>query len=261
MHSPAHNQLLGELAERIRQLEEVARPTGAEPLDLGIRALEDWLPGQSLAAGSLVELLSAVDGAGSWSLALFLARHACGPRKALVVVDSQGFFYPPAALKLGVDLRRLIVVRPRTLADAALAVAQSLRTPAVGSVLGWYDRLATPEFRRLQLACEAGGGLGLLLRPIRAQRTPSFAALRLLVTPVTTAILSRSERATKGNSSLVPRENGDRRRHVRLEALRCRGGRVGQSLILEIDDATGDVRVPAGVAPATARAGAARASG
>lgn len=240
MHSPARHQLLGELAERIRQLEEVARPADAESLDLGITSLEGWFPGQGLAAGSLVELLSAVDGAGAWSLALFMARHACGPRKALVVVDAHGFFYPPAAVKLGVDLSRLIVVRPRTLADAGLAVAQSLRTPAVGSVIGWYDRLATSEFRRLQLACEAGGGLGLLLRPIKARRTPSFAALRLLVTPLAA---------------------GAARRQVRVEALRCRGGRVGWSLILEIDDAKGDVCVPAGVAPATTGARAARASG
>jgi protein ImuA len=247
MPAPPRNHLLADLRQRIRQLEARPPPAHASPVGLGIPALEDGLPDRRLAPGSLVELLSAAAGAGVWTLALFLARNACGPRKVLVVVDGQACFYPPAAVAHGVDLDRLIVIHPRTPSDAALAVDQSLRAPAVGSVLSWHDRLAAPAFRRLQLAAEIGGGLGLLLRPGAARRSPSFAALRLLVAPVADDFHQQG------------RAGG--RRRMRLDVLRCHGGREGKSLILEIDDATGDVRVPAGLAPATLPASAARASG
>jgi hypothetical protein len=239
MPAESKSQLLQDLNHRIRTMEGMARPTNASPLSLGIPALETWLPQQRLAPGSLIELLSGGGGAGAWTLALFMAKNACGPNKVLVVVDGNLRFYPPAASTLGIDLDRLIVIHPRKLSEAALAVDQSLRCQAVGSVLGWYDRLTSPAFRRLQLAAESGGGLGLLLRATSAERAPSFATLRLLVTPEMT------------NTPL---------RRVRVEGLRCRGGRPGQSLILEIDDATGDVRRAAGLAPATTGARPARAA-
>ena len=239
MSAGSRNQLLDELNQRIREIEATVRPAHAAPVSLGIPAVENWLPERHLVPGSLVELLSSAGGAGAWTLALFFARNACGSGKVLVVVDGQACFYPPAAVSLGIEMDRLIVIHPKTLADAALAVDQSLRASAVGSVIGWYDRLTTAAFRRLQLAAESGGGLGLLLRPITARRTPSFAALRLLVTPV-------AEIATL--------------RRVRLEALRCRGGPSGQSLILEFDDATGDVCLAAGLASAAGDARPTRAA-
>jgi protein ImuA len=239
MPSPSRAELLSDLRDRIRSLEDHA-PTGRAQIDLGIAALEDWLSEGRLAAGSLVELLPLEDGTGALTLALLMSRHACGAHRVLVVVDHQGRFYPPAAARLGIDLDRLIVVHPRTPQDAALAVDQSLRAAAVGSVLCWPERLTTPAFRRLQLAAEIGGGLGLLLRPSATQRTPSFAALRILVTPVASSEVAR---------------------RLRLDLLRGPAGKTGQALILEIDDATGDVCVPSHVATATARARSAGASG
>jgi hypothetical protein len=240
MPAESKRQLLEDLSQRIAALEASARPDHSLPVNLGIPALEALLPARQLAPGSLVELLSSGGGAGAWSLALFLARNACGSKKVLVVVDGTLCFYPPAAATLGIDLKRLIVIHPRNAADVALAIDQSLRCQAVGSVIGWYDRLTSSAFRRLQLAAEGGGGVGLLLRPLASRRAPSFAALRLLVTPETGA-----------DTPL---------RRVRLEALRCRGGRSGQTIIVEIDDATGDVRLAAGLATATTGTRSARAA-
>jgi hypothetical protein len=225
------DELLSGLRERLRQLEEVQRPTRAScSRRLGISAVEDWLPEKGLTAGSLIELFPVADGAGALTLGVFMARHCCDEGQALVVVDQQRVFYPPAAERRGISLDRLIVVRPRTVADAAFALDQALRSTAVGAVMAWPQRLTSTEFRRLQLAAEVGGGLGVLLRPMSAQRTASFAALRLLVAPVAS------------NETV---------RQVRLEVLRCRGGMPGQAIILEIDDATGDVRVPRRLAAAT----------
>lgn len=232
------DELLRELARRIDEIETTGRPSGRSATALGIPGLDDRLPGGRLPAGSLVELLAARPGAGVWTLALLMARRVCGERKALVVCDVQRCFYPPAVARWGPDLDRLIVLRPAGARDADAAVGQTLRCPAVGAVVSWHDRLHPLDCRRLGAAAEAGGGVGFLLRPGATHREPSFAALRLLVTP----------------------EPADGSRRLRVDVLRCRGG-TGRPLILEIDDETGHVRLPPGLAAPAARPRAARTSG
>jgi len=48
------------------------------------------------------------------------------------------------------------------------------------------QRLSWLEARRLQLAAEQGGGLGLLIRPEAVRHQPSWADVRLLVEPLPT---------------------------------------------------------------------------
>jgi hypothetical protein len=193
-----------------------------------------------LPSGSLVEFLSAADGSGAWTLALLMANQACGERKALVVADVQRGLYPPAVVRLGLNLDRLIVVHPKTQRELCTAAEQSLRCAAVGAVVGWCYQLPAPDYRRLQLAAEAGGGVGFFLQPARALRAPSFASLRLLV---------------------APEPAGEPARRLKVEVVRCRSGEVGRFVILEVDGETGDVRLPAAVVPPAADARAGRASG
>lgn len=206
------------LAERIRALEAADRlGAGAVPLDAG--GLGAIFPRGELPTGTLCELLPRVMGAGAWTLALLLARQACGEDKALVIADPERCFYPPAARRLGIEPARTILIRPRTEREAVLAAAQALRSSAVGAAVGAFAELADREARRLQLAAEAGGSLGLLVRPAAALQTPSFAAVRLLL-------------------DAMPWARGRRR----LQVIHCRGGREGQPTCLEVDDATGHVR-------------------
>jgi hypothetical protein len=237
LHPP---EILRQLAQRIEEIESHQRPTGRSAVPLGIPALDGLLSDRGLPAGSLVELVSTADGAGAWTLGLILARQAVGELKTLVVVDGSQCFYPPAAARLGVDLQRSIVVRPQTPEDGYAAANLSLGCAAVGAVLVWCDRLSGLEGRRLQLAAEAGSGLGVLFRRAADLRGPSFAALRIEVTPCPSVDSS-------------PR--------LRLDVVRCRGGKCGQSLVVEIDGETGDVRVLPEVAPATTPARTARTSG
>jgi hypothetical protein len=143
-------------------------------------------------------------------------------------------FYPPAASRLGINLRRTLVIRTKQGKDALAALAQSLRCQAVGAVIGPWERLAARDFRRLQLAAEAGGGIAFLLRPVLAQGNPSFAAVRLLLSPLAT------------------REG---RRRLQVEVIRLRFGKAGQSLLVEVDDETGHVRVLSPLAAAKATTG------
>jgi hypothetical protein len=57
--------------------------------------------------------------------------------------------------------------------------------------LGELGSLSDRPFRRLQLAAESGGGLGFLVRPMTCRAEPSWAAVRLGVTALPSAELSR----------------------------------------------------------------------
>jgi len=241
--------LLQNLAQRIRDIERLEHPCRQTASPVGLPGLEEILPNGQLAAGALVEFLCAEEGAGVWTLALVMARQACGERKALVIADVEKRFYPPAASRLGIDLERTIVVRPKRRQQALAAMTQSLRCVAVGAAIGKLDRLSDADCRRLQCAAEMGGGLGFLLRPAAALGTPSFAAVRLMVSAISPQAkfpFSREPPASAA-SALA---GGSRLNRV----VRCRGGKSNKSLILEIDDETGDVHPSAGLASAAAGA-------
>jgi protein ImuA len=171
------------LDEQIRQFELARRPGGRRIFSSGYAALDRALPHQGLSRGSLVEWLAAEHGSGATTLALAAARQACGQSHAFVVVDGGRCFYPPAAVGLGIDSERLVLVRPDNQEDLWWAIDQSLRCEGVGAVLCWPQKLDDHTFRRWQLAAEASGAVGLLVRPEQARREPSWAELRLLVTP------------------------------------------------------------------------------
>ena len=140
--------------------------------------------------------------------------------RALVWVDPTETFYPPAAIGLGVSPAQLHVLRPRS-QDLVWSTIECLRCQGVGAVVALMLQQPTRvEVRRLQLAAEKGGGIGLLLRPNLAGSGSSIyaATTRWLVAP-------------------APGERTIQRWHLQL--LHGHGGRIGQSLILEKHRASG----------------------
>jgi protein ImuA len=154
-----------------------------ERISTGCLALDQRLPYGGLRRGSLVEWLSDEPGCGAGVFALSAAREAQRDGGALVVVDRSGAFYPPAAAARRLDLTSLVVVHPANDRDEQWALDQALRCEHVAAVLAWPRRLDDRAFRRLQLAAETSGAMGLLLRPSSAEREPSWADVRILVTP------------------------------------------------------------------------------
>jgi hypothetical protein len=183
----------------------------------------------------LVEWIVAGEGSGAARLALPMANESLQTGGVLVVIDQRREFYPPAAVRLGLDLDRTIVVRPRNRQETIWTLEQALRCPGVAATLSWVEQLPDRLFRRLQLAAEHGARLGLLMRPPEARHTTTWADLRWWAQPV------RSD------------ESG---RRLRVELLHCREGTPGGAVHLkiddgEIDDETGAVRVVPPLAPAT----------
>lgn len=185
------SRLRRDLPGELRRLTELLERAGggrrravADRFSTGCPPLDRRLPRQGLARGSLVEWLADEPGAGATTLALIAARESrCAHGGAIVVVDRARVFYPPAAAAWRLDLASTIVVHPRSEADERWAIDQSLRCEHVAAVLAWPRRIDDVTFRRLQLAAEASGAVGLLVRAAAAQREPSWAELRLLVSP------------------------------------------------------------------------------
>jgi hypothetical protein len=184
----ARDQLLQALREQITRLEGARRPVGNPAfVPSGCEPLDRLLPDGGFRGGTLVEWLAAGDGTSRETLAFGTAREACREGGAVVVLDDAGEFYAPAAVRLGIPPEQMIVVRASTHADNIWALDQALRCPAVAAVVAWLAKLDAHTFRRLQLAAEEGGGLGLLVRPEAARHEPSWAEVRLWIEPLPTA--------------------------------------------------------------------------
>jgi hypothetical protein len=185
--------------------------TGIGPLDIAL--------GGGLRRGSVVEVLSGGWGTGARTLAMRVAVAAsihsddasarvtpsvsCADTssanqmslsdrisgasavsfKWIVVVDRDGDFYPPAAVSVGVCVQRMMVVRADRESDALWATDQALRCESVGAVIATRLCPDAARSRRLQLAAERSGVIGLILMPDRRQRH-TFAALQMRVDPV-----------------------------------------------------------------------------
>lgn len=89
--------------------------------------------------------------------------------------------YAPALAAAGIDLSCLLLVHPKR-EDQLWAVEQSLRAGACAAVLAWIAQAEATSLRRLQLAAEAGGAIGVLFE--RRPLAGSIAALRLGLEPV-----------------------------------------------------------------------------
>jgi hypothetical protein len=174
-------------AARLAELLESAgagkrRPT-AEIFSSGCPALDQALPQGGFPRGSLIEWLGVDAGGGASLFAIAAAHQAQRAGGAVVVIDRDFGFYPPAAVPWGLDLASTIVVHPRNEADERWALDQALRCEHATAVIAWPSRLDGRTFRRLQLAAEASGAVGLLVRPATARREPSWSHVRLSATP------------------------------------------------------------------------------
>ena len=101
--------MLAQLRDEIHRLERrPARRTGC--VGCGRPEVDAVLPGGGFPRGALSELAGG-PASGKTAVALSLLA-ALGPEDLFAWVDARGELYPPAAAALGVDLARLLLVRP-----------------------------------------------------------------------------------------------------------------------------------------------------
>lgn len=237
--------------------EEIGRVTQASAAERpvfssGLPALDVALPEGGFRGGALVEWVIEGEGIGGEAPVLLAVQRAASGGGLIVAVDRRRQFYPPAAVRWGIDPRRLIIVSPETQADELWALDQSLRSPAVRAVLAWLDRLDGRTYRRLQLAAEQGGALGLLIRSAGALRQASWAEVRLLVRAVARADGGSPQQEVGGRAEAEDKPLPlPPARRLRVAVLRTRHRLCGQEIEIEVDDEAGSLRVVSAMGDST----------
>ncbi|HEY2782073.1 MAG TPA: translesion DNA synthesis-associated protein ImuA [Steroidobacteraceae bacterium] len=204
---PREAPLLAEvLADaRVWKLKDASAAPARPVWSTGKSSLDARLPGGGWPTASLIEVL--LDDTGLGEVQLFLpALVACqrgsdGDARWLVWIAPPHEPYAPALAQQGIELDRLLIIRPASATEALWAAEQALSSGVCAAVLLWLKGTDDRWLRRLKLAAEAGASLGVLFRPERHRFESSPANLRIVM--------------SRGGPS------------ARLDLLKVQGGRPG----------------------------------
>jgi protein ImuA len=240
--------VLAELRSRIARLEQGrAQDRAALPFD--IKSIDAVLPSGGLVFGALHEVGGGGEGAVDGAVAaLFAAGVAARTKGKVLWCVTQQDLFAPALSQAGLSPARVIHVEAGDEKSVLTCFEEGLRHGGLGAVVAEVSRLSMTASRRLQLAAEGSGTLGLAVRRWRRQAEaddfglPTAAATRWRVSALPSAPLP------------VP---GVGRARWLLELMRCRGGESAD-FDVEACDAKGRLSLPAELADRSAAAVAGR---
>jgi len=150
--------------------------------------LDRHLPGHGWPRHALTEILLARYGTGELKLLMPALAQLSRSGSLSGSLNDAGWItwiappfqpYAPALVQWGVDISRMLIVRPGKASDALWAAEQALSSGNCSAVLLWSSAIDAASSRRLQLAAEQGSSLAVAFRPLKAARQNSAAALRL----------------------------------------------------------------------------------
>lgn len=244
MHRSADTSGIAALRASIARIER-GRRSQAGVLAFGVPPIDAALPGGGLALGALHEVggggYGTVDGAAA---ALFVAGVAARTSGKVLWCVSRRDLFAPALAQAGLAPSRIILVEAGDETTVLSCFEEGLRHGGLGAVVAELARLSMTASRRLQLAAEGSGAMGLAIR--RWRRQPDAADFGQ-----PTAALTRWRVSALASAPLpVP---GVGRARWMLELMRCRGG-GSADFVVEACDATGRLGVPAPLADGSSAA-------
>ncbi len=182
MRDDARCALLASLRAKVRALERSGAPP--PPLATGCPAFDGLLPEGGVATGAVHEL----SGSAKEAFAAALAARALAQGAALLLwcedrsrSAHRGRLYGPGLARFGIAPARLWLLACRDRREMLQALEEALAFPLPLCAVGELDVLDFTASRRLQLAAEKGGGMGLVL--VERAPEPSAARLRLRIDP------------------------------------------------------------------------------
>jgi protein ImuA len=184
-------EIIEGLRESIRRIER-RPPPSAFFIPSGRPEVDALLPGGGFPRGALTELAGS-RASGKTELALCALAAAMGEGGLAAYVDGRGELYPPAVARLGVDLERLLVIRPMCRSEARESVG--LWAAEVVLASGAFEGVVVDVpivkaqrpgprpidglVRRLRVAAEKGGALALWLGAPDGARVSAAVRLEL----------------------------------------------------------------------------------
>lgn len=238
MQSRVDRPAIAELRERIAHLE---RGSGRvrEILPFGVPEIDRRLPGGGLGLGALHEVAGggngAIDGAAA---ALFAAGIAARTKGKVLWIVTRADLFAPALAQAGLAPDRVLHAEVSDEKSVLACFEEGLRYRGLGAVVAETAHLSMTASRRLQLAAEGAGTIGLAIRRWRRQSeagdfgqpTASSTRWRVSVLP----------------SDPLPVPGLSRARWL-LELIRAR---AGESADFEVEacDAKGRIALPSEVA-------------
>jgi protein ImuA len=277
--------ILDALRQRLQRLDGAGRRRRAA-LPFGVPVIDARLPDGGLALGALHEVAGGGNGAfDGAAAALFAAGIAARTRGRVLWCVNHSFkawpdLFAPALAQAGLEPDRVIYVEAGDEQAVLACFEEGLRQHSgVGAVVAEVARLSMTASRRLQLAAEGSGAIGIAIRRLPAfHRMPGSstgAGQRLGAAAEDFRLRGRTGEGTDPDSgetagtecvadcfthptaavtrwrvSALPSAPlpvaGVGRARWRLELIRCRGGESAE-FDVEACDAQGRLAVPAGV--------------
>jgi protein ImuA len=226
------------LRSAIARIEDRGRaPRGILPF--GISSLDKRLPSGGLSLGALHEIAGGGNGAveGTAS-ALFAAGIAARTRGQVLWCVTRADLFAPSLAQAGLASDRVIYVDAGDEKAVLSCFEEGLRHGGLGAVVGEVTRLSMTASRRLQLAAESSGTMGIAVRRWRRQSEAADFGQP-------TAADSRW-RVTALPSSPLPAAGVGRARWF-IELIRCKAGEPAD-FELEACDESGRLALPADLA-------------
>lgn len=160
---------IGALRARIERIEGTPRSSRGV-LPFGLREVDARVPGGGLTLGALHEVAGggngAIDGAAA---ALFAAGIAARLKGKALWCLTRADLFAPAIAQTGLNPNRVIYVEAGDEKSVLSCFEEGLRHGGLGCVIAELAQLSMTASRRLQLAAEASGTMGLALRRWRRQ--------------------------------------------------------------------------------------------
>lgn len=250
MSASVANAVVADLRDRIRQFDGRAMRDRAV-LPFGVEEIDERLPGGGLALASLHEVFGggndAVEGAAAM---LFAAGIAARTKGQVLWCLTRPDLFVPALAQAGLAPGRVLYVEAGDEKSLLLCFEEGLRHGGLGAVVAEVARLPMTASRRLQLAAEAGGTLGIALRRFRSRTEANAFSLP-------SAAVTRWRVSVRPSVPLpVP---GIGRARWLLELVRCRAGEAAEFEV-EASDAEGRIAFSPGLADRSPAAGLGRRS-
>lgn len=179
------NDALRQLLANPRIWQGQAFDSDRSGLASGYPKLDRQLPGGGWPRHALTEILLEHYGSGELKLLMPALAQLSRPRDDateagwITWVAPPFAPYPPALEQWGVNLSRVLIVRPKKPTETLWAAEQALSSGNCAAVLLWPQALDDAASRRLQLAAEKGQSWAIAFRSLKARSQPSAAALRI----------------------------------------------------------------------------------